>query len=209
MEIVVGIAVFIAVVCAGWAIDTDRRYRKLETKWREIAADARELKGKYEDERAGRMAAQEAYVGITRQQEQLLDRFTLLASREPQTIDPTPIIDSLRRVFVPDVDPEQETKQETKRVDLIAAANGQQPPASEVNQVFLPDVEFDEWINQNGMPTKGGWVNKETNSLLNPMDGQTPVHKVTQDGRLTRLDGQPMFRAGDGQQQTPDGGLED
>jgi hypothetical protein len=208
--VVIAVVIVIGLIIAlGWAIDKLREERN-RVAWLKNRQGNRiaELERAYNDEKVGRLAAQEAYTGLLRQNEVLTERLIEIAARPPHQIDPTPIIDSLRRVFVPDPIDDSNTNPNSRSpilsTDLITAAN----PTHDSDKIFLPDVEMDEWIADQGFPTRGGWINKETNSQTLPPDGTTPVHAVV-DGRLTRVDGQPMFRAGDGLKQTPEGGLEE
>lgn len=136
----------------------------------------------------------------------LLEKMVELAQKPPVVIpspDPAPLIaaisEAITAVYAPGPAESAPTlPRETEN-----------PAVDPTTTQWFPDQEFDEWLSHTeGYPTKGGWVNPQTNSQANLPDGQRPVHGLREDGTLMRLDGQPMFRAGDGQVVGPEGGIE-
>lgn len=146
---------------------------------------------------------------LERQNNRLVAELTAIAVRPPHVIDQAPMIraigEAIASAYGPpptpsDTPPEQRTLDYSKIVPATTQAE---------NRQWFPDVEMDQWLeNLDGYPTTGGWVNHQTNSLVPLPDGQEPVHRLLDDGRVVRTDAQPMFRAGDGQVATPPGGLE-
>lgn len=127
----------------------------------------------------------------------LASKLTELASLPPKVIDVAPIVHAIGETLSltlngPAFGPaERDTQAKQTSQDKVN-------PLDE-SQMWLPDVEMDEWLQtQTGFPTRGGWVNRETNASLPPLNGQTPVHGITETGKIERLDGQPMFRQGEG-----------
>lgn len=120
----------------------------------------------------------------------------------PPPIDPAPLVRAIGEAITSVYNPPQPAVTVTETVTPIPSITPSTPSST---LAFFPDVEMDEWLrSQEGFPTHGGWINPDTNGQTPPIDGQSPVHRVV-DGKVKRLDGQPLFRAGEGQTSLPTG----
>lgn len=204
--LVVGVVGIVAGIGIGWVIAekfTVESLHRLElSEQRAVSAKS--------------LALDEAYRERSRREEvetlnnRLVSEMAGLATRPPHVIDPSPTIRAIAEAITsaygsPAVpDPTTPEYERTPDFSKLQPATTTTP-----DQQWFPDVEMDEWLeNTQGYPTRGGWVNRSTNSQEPLPDGQLPVHRLLDDGSVERMDSQPMFRAGDGQAVTPPGGIE-
>lgn len=140
----------------------------------------------------------------------LVSELAGIATRPPPVIDPTPSIRAIGEAIASAYGPPPTPTPATPEYERSPDYSRLMPSTTTTpDQQWFPDVEMDDWLeNMQGFPTKGGWVNRSTNSQEPPPEGQTPVHRLLANGSVERTDSQPMFRAGDGQAVTPPGGVE-
>lgn len=150
---------------------------------------------------------------LERANNRLVSELAALATRPPTVIDQGPTIraiaDAISQIAYPGG--VAGTGEDDTPVDQRSLSYSRVMPSTTLTeeQQWFPDVEMDSWLEgMDGFPTKGGWVNRSTNSQAPLPDGQHPVHRLLDNGSVERMDGQPMFRAGDGQAATPPGGVE-
>lgn len=147
---------------------------------------------------------------LERVNSRLVSELAGIATRPPTVIDPAPMIRAMGEAIASAYgSPSQDTPTTPDHERTIDFSKVMPAATTTDDTQWFPDVEMDGWLeNMEGFPTKGGWVNRSTTSQAPPPDGQLPVHRLLENGNVTRVDGQPMFRAGDGQAATPPGGVE-
>lgn len=132
-------------------------------------------------------------------------RFVEIAEKPPLVIQPpdvAAIVHELGESIGTAIYGRQMEIREDLQKQLTATA---MHPNAEDDQQWFPDVEFDPQMGP--LPQRGGWINGPSNQNVTPVEGQTPSHAVTSDGRVVRLDGQSVFQSGVGAP-TPEGGVE-
>ncbi len=123
----------------------------------------------------------------------------------PQPIDPAPLIRAIGEAITSVYNPSTPAVVTSNTILPTPSLTPPPDPSPSSTLSFFPDVEMDEWLrSQPGFPVHGGWINNETNAQTPPIDGQSPSHRVI-NGKVHRLDGQPLFQAGEGITNLPTG----
>lgn len=190
----------------GWSIArnfTAESLHRLElSEQRAISAKVSALEGEYREK-----SRREEVESLNNR---LVSEMAGLATRPPHVIDPSNTIRAIAEAITSAYGSPSPGDPTTPEYERTPDFSRLQPLTTTTpDQQWFPDVEMDEWLeNTQGYPTRGGWVNRSTNSQVPLPDGQHPVHRLLDDGSVERMDSQPMFRAGDGQAVTPPGGIE-
>lgn len=198
--------VVVGVLCGGigWCI---AKYQGSGEVYRLISAEARAV-----DQKNGAVAERDAEITRRREVEALNNRLVAelagIAARPPHVIDQAPMIraigEAIASAYGSPATTDNTIPEYERTIDFSKVV-----PESTTETQWFPDVEMDQWLEAvDGFPTTGGWVNRSTNFQTPAPDGQEPVHRLLENGSVTRVDGQPMFRAGDGSRVSPPGGVE-
>lgn len=163
----------------------------------ELNYEVSQLQASVERERRARSDIESAY-------QKAVDRALEYASRPPVIVEPPDVV-SIVRELGESIGTAIYGKQQQVVADLTKQVRDTSMVEEKINGEWFPDVEFDNTMGP--MPTKGGWINGETNGNLPPPEDQTPSHVVLPNGRLQRIDGQSMFQAGYSAPR-PQGGVE-
>lgn len=164
------------------------KLRQCASAYRSVTAELQQVRADLIREQARSASIHELSANHAAELTALVGKLAAALERGPETISES-ILSGLSTILNGYAQAAADSRDEALQT-LSMNALGLDNEGGTERGAFFPDVEFDDWAGP--LPTPG----MMTSSPVSAGMDQMPVHQIDGNGRVHRMDGQPMFQAG-------------